>query len=265
MLILLGSALVASTLAISADSKSATYLLTSTHQARGSIPTIQHVDIGIGNVKCASVNCRHISRRHNLDIATDVRLINSTAYVANNFLYTRPTGCRNYENSDLPPTQILLVLQISVRGDKQFVSGLLRLGQHLTVLERAPTQFEGCGDLVVRQITAQWDGRTLIEKDTHLGRVQGLRDVLQYRAGLFAADSGEPLKKISELRSILQVLEQGGDGHPSTSKHPSSADSLRIAFDGSACRPIDHTGILEPQGRRRKLNVRIKFLGIGAA
>jgi hypothetical protein len=82
---------------------------------------------------------------------------------------------------------------------------------------------------------------------------------------LFAADSGEPFKKISELRPILQVLEQGGDGHPSTSKHPSSADSLRIAFDGSACRPIDHTEILEPQGRRRKLNMRIKFLGIGAA
>jgi hypothetical protein len=86
--------------------------------------------------------------------------------------------------------------------------------------------------------------------------------VLQYRAGLLATDARKPLKKISELRPILQVLEQGSDGHPSTSKHPNSADSLRIAFDSRTCGPIDHTRILEPHGRRRKLKVGIEVLGV---
>ncbi len=211
---------------------------------------------------CASVNCRDISRHCNLDIATDDRLVDSTTYGIDSFLYTRPTGCCYYENSDISPTQVLLVPQVPIRGDKEFVPSFLRLGQHLSVLESAPIPFVSRDDLVVRQITAQWDGRTLIEKNTHSSRVQGLRCVFQYRTGLLATDARKPLKKISELRPILQVLKQGSDGHPSTSKHPSSADSLRITFDCRTCGPIDHTRILEPQGRRRKLKVEIEVRGV---
>lgn len=59
-------------------------------------------------------------------------------------------------------------------------------------------------------------------------------------ASLFGRYAGKPLHELGNLRAILEVLEQRGDGYARTVEHPGSADTPRIPFDSGASRPVDH-------------------------
>ena len=53
-------------------------------------------------------------------------------------------------------------------------------------------------------------------------------------------DTGKPFKKLFHGRAVLEVLEQGGDGHTRSHKHPRSAELIRVPFDCGALFPICH-------------------------
>ena len=58
-------------------------------------------------------------------------------------------------------------------------------------------------------------------------------------ANLFQRDAGKPLHELDNLRAVLEVLEQRGNGHAHATEYPGSADPLGLPFNGGASRPID--------------------------
>ncbi len=64
--------------------------------------------------------------------------------------------------------------------------------------------------------------------------------MLQYGANLLNGDAGKPLNELRYECAVFKVLEERCDRHPSAAKHPGSTHALGIAFDGRACRPINH-------------------------
>ncbi len=99
---------------------------------------------------------------------------------------------------------------------------------------------------MIGEIFSQRHGRALIEWNAHSRGFQRARGVLENEPGLFARDTGKPHQKIRQLRPILQILEQRGDGNARTAEHPCAADAAGIPLDGRTGRPIDHVTILEP-------------------
>ena len=78
----------------------------------------------------------------------------------------RPACRRQNQNGDFPSGQILLVLKILVRRDKQ-IEFTLGFAQQITVAQIRPAFFKRRNDRMIRQSTAQRRGRSLIEKDFH--------------------------------------------------------------------------------------------------
>ncbi len=65
--------------------------------------------------------------------------------------------------------------------------------------------------------------------------------MLQHGASLLDGDSGEPLDELRYERTVFEVLEERGDRHPRTAKHPRATHAFGVAFNSWASRPIDHT------------------------
>ena len=87
----------------------------------------------------------------------------------------------------------------------------------------------------------QGNGRALVEQDTHSsGSQRTPRCMFEHGANLFRRDAGKPLHELGNLRAILEVFEQRGNGHARAAEHPGSAYPLGVPFDGGASRPIDH-------------------------
>ena len=66
------------------------------------------------------------------------------------------------------------------------------------------------------------------------------RRVFEHGANLFQRDAGKPLHELANLRTVLKVLKQRGNGHARAAEHPSSADPLGVPFNSGATRPINH-------------------------
>ena len=94
---------------------------------------------------------------------------------------------------------------------------------------------------MLTQRFAQGKGSTLVKQYTHSsGSQRALRRVFEHGASLFERDARKPLHKLVDMRAILEVLEQCGNGHARAAEHPGSTDSLGVPFNGGASRPIDH-------------------------
>ena len=116
-------------------------------------------------------------------------------------LNLRPTGRRQHRNCEGSASQVLLVAQTLVGGDKGIKRGLACF-EKVAILKLGPAQFVGGGNGVSRQLATQGFGRSLIEENSHegsrggrcgLSRGQARFGVAQNRLGLFALDAGEPL------------------------------------------------------------------------
>lgn len=86
-------------------------------------------------------------------------------------------------------------------------------------------------------------GRALVKQYAHYflsGSQRTSRCVFEHGANLFQRDAGKPLHELSNLRAVLEVLEQRGNGYARVAEHPSSADPLVVTFNSGAGRPIDH-------------------------
>ena len=88
----------------------------------------------------------------------------------------------------------------------------------------------------------QGNGRALVKQYAHYssGSQRTSRRVFEHGANLFQRDAGKPPHELGNLRAVLEVLEQRGNGHARAAEYPGSADPLGVPFDGWASRPIDH-------------------------
>jgi hypothetical protein len=68
--------------------------------------------------------------------------------------------------------------------------------------------------------------------------------MFQHSANLLDGDAGEPLDKLSDLRSIFEVLEQCGYRDARPHEHPRTTYALGLALNGRARGPIDHRRML---------------------
>ena len=65
--------------------------------------------------------------------------------------------------------------------------------------------------------------------------------MIQDLAGLLGRHSWKPLYELGNVRTVLQVLEKGGDRHTSAAEDPRPADAPRVALDRAA--PMLQTGV----------------------
>ena len=95
---------------------------------------------------------------------------------------------------------------------------------------------------MLAQRLPQGNGRALVKQYAHYssGSQRASRRVFEHGANLFQRDAGKPLHKLANLRAVLKVLKQRGNGHTRTAKYPSSADPLGLPFNSGATRPINH-------------------------
>jgi hypothetical protein len=84
----------------------------------------------------------------------------------------------------------------------------------------------------------------LIEEDAHSRHCRRPRGVFQYLVGLLARGAREPLEKVFHGCAALDVLEQRGNGDAGSTEYSRAADTVSIAFDSEAGRPVDHALIV---------------------
>ncbi len=61
----------------------------------------------------------------------------------NSLLNARPTGGRQHDDGDSQPTEVLLIAEVLVGGDKNLKALLLCRCQQLAVCQRTPTPLKG--------------------------------------------------------------------------------------------------------------------------
>ena len=81
----------------------------------------------------------------------------------------------------------------------------------------------------------------LIEQHTHLGHAYRTTSrVLKDRTNLLKRNAGEPLHEEVRRRVVLEILEEGGNGHAGTAENPRAAVSLSVLLDRMAAGPVNH-------------------------
>lgn len=82
------------------------------------------------------------------------------------------------------------------------------------------------------QRLTQRNRSALVKKDAHLGWSQCTpRSVLQNGANLFQRYPREPFHELCDESAVLKILEHGRHRHAGAAKHPSSADTFRVALN----------------------------------
>ena len=153
----------------------------------------------------------------------------------------RPACCRKNDDGNSSGSEVLLVLEIGVGGNKYLESVRFRRAQQVAILQRGPTKLISGGDTMTCERMPQRNRGSLVKQDTHLcsqqrgsGRV--FQDVTRLRHGY----AGKPLDELMNRGILFQVLEKCGNGNPRTAENPSTAYAVRVALDIGAGRPIDH-------------------------
>jgi hypothetical protein len=74
----------------------------------------------------------------------------------------------------------------------------------------------------------------LVEQESNSRNFQGPGRMFQHATSLLLGDTGKPLQKVPDRRTIFNVLEQCSYRHASTAKYPRAADAISIALDITA-------------------------------
>ena len=173
--------------------------------------------------------------RVQLEIAAFRSPIDRSAYLGQRPLNPRPACGPENDNCQISSSQILLVPQVLISGDKNFV--LLGLGcdDQFPVLQSRPASFVGSHDFVPDQGVAQRRRCSVIEENPQL--CHGKRTasgVLQHRACLIQRHAREPVKELMDGGVILQVLKKGRDGYAGAFEDPGTTHPRGIALDSGA-------------------------------
>ena len=58
-----------------------------------------------------------------------------------------------------------------------------------------------------------------------------------------AVYAGEPFKKLFDGRAVLEIVEEGGDGHTRSQEDPRATELIRVSFYGWALLPVCHCSV----------------------
>ena len=103
-----------------------------------------------------------------LDICPDGNTINGPDNAGEGALNPRPACRHQYHYRDAPRIQMLLVSQIGISGDQNFIAFTHCRIKKIAVRESRPSLLVCSGDFMLREKVPQWYRRTLIKKYSHL-------------------------------------------------------------------------------------------------
>jgi hypothetical protein len=146
-----------------------------------------------------------------------------------------------HQDCDAALPQVLLVAEVGVGGDQQFIALPLSQANQVPIGDGGPAQFVGRGHKVAVQRAAQRNRCSLVKQDPHSGhgcsRTPG--GMLQHRAGLLLRHSREKLDEFSQGDAVFQVLEQSSHRDSCAAEHPDSTDALGISLHRRAATPAE--------------------------
>jgi len=79
-----------------------------------------------------------------------------------------PLPLAEHDDGDFAPREVLLVTPVFVRCHEYFKTGRFGCRQKIAVFQPFPALLECFANLMLRQMTAQRCGRTVVQNDTHL-------------------------------------------------------------------------------------------------
>ena len=142
------------------------------------------------------------SRNRDLHVLPRRQRIDRGAHVGQVPLDARLARLGQYRNGDTPPRQVLLVLEVLIRCDQGLEPGGLRPSKQLTVRQRAPTEIDYCGHVVL-EVAAKRGWGSLIEEYAHSRHLQRARRVLQNQAYLVCRYARKPAHEIGDVRAVF--------------------------------------------------------------
>ena len=188
-----------------------------------------------------SNNARHAD----LAVAAALRLTDGCNHSRQMTLDPWPT-CRQQDNDGhAAASEILLVLEVLVRGDKDLEPCFFSRGNEFPILKLRPALFvRGCHFMTCQRV-AQWRRGALIEKNLHSDGFEGAASgVHENGSRLLHGDARKPFDKVVYRCIVFKILEQRRDRHARATKHPSAADTGRVSLDNRAGGPVNHVRML---------------------
>ena len=171
--------------------------------------------------------------RVQLEIATFRSSVDRCAHLGQRPLNLRPACGPENHNCQISASQILLIPQILVSGNKNVVLPGLGCGDEFSVLQSRPTAFIGSRYFVPDQRVTQGRRRSVVEENPHLCHGKGTASgMLKHRACLIQSHAREPLEELMDGRVILEVFEEGRDGYTGAFEDPGTTHPRGIALDG---------------------------------
>jgi hypothetical protein len=153
-----------------------------------------------------------------------------------------PTRRPQNQNRHAPSAQILLILKILIRRDKDVEARSLGSFDERAVLEIVPAAFERRLNAMLAERPPKRRWRALVKQNFQgSGRNgQALARVRQHRVDLRACNPGKPLEKIRDRGTPFEVLEERADGNARATEQPLATDLSGDALNSGAQAPVEH-------------------------
>ena len=128
---------------------------------------------------------------------------------------------------------------ILVCGQRDIESALFRRRQQIAITQRIPSLLRSSADNMLIEISADRQGRCLIEKNPHLGgifwqSIETANGKFDNGLDLFSVKRGIPLHDVVDVGASFKILKDGRYRHPRALQDPGAAHLAGNAFhDGT--------------------------------
>lgn len=117
---------------------------------------------------------RRASHHDDFAVASPGGLTYLPSDIVNHFLNSWPIGCTDDNDSDVSRLQVLLILEVRIRGDQDVESVTLGSIEQFAVGQCGPAHLKCGGHVMLCQRQSQWNRNALIEEDAHYAGVRAL-------------------------------------------------------------------------------------------
>jgi len=146
-----------------------------------------------------------------------------------------PTGRGQNQDGELSTAQVLLTLEVLIRGDLGLEAFCFRRLNQIAVLQIAPTPLKSRHDNMPDERATQGSGCSLVEEDFHprssgFGDDEALAGEFQNRFNLLLGDSRKPLQELAHCGPVFQIFEQRLHWNAGAAKNPCATDLAGHTF-----------------------------------
>lgn len=129
------------------------------------------------------------------------------------------------------PAKTLLISQILVSCNQRIKAFCRDFAQQFAVSKLVPAELKRGRHRVFFETMTQRSRRTLIKEDAHSCHFQRPSCVFQNYSRLLSCNARKPSNEVRDLRTVFEILEQGGYRNTRATKQPGPAYAFRISFN----------------------------------